>query len=222
MSAGRTDAERKPFLELAGATVLEHALRSFAAAKCVFEIVLVGAKEDLGRIAEIAQTTDAAPRIAACVEGGAQRTDSVRSGVRATSEDADVILVHDVARPLVLAERIDAVARTAGRDGAAILAVPVRDTIKSAPDGRHAQKTLDRSQLYAAQTPQAFEARRLREILARSEKDALTATDDAALWEHYVGPVTLVEDDPWNLKVTTPGDLTLATAILRARGEETR
>ncbi len=219
-SAAGTGAVRKPFLELAGATVLEQALRPFAAAKCVFEIVIVGAKGDLARLAEIASGSGAAARFAGCVEGGAERTDSVRCGVRAVAADAEVILVHDVARPLVRVERIDAAARVAHRDGAALLAVPVRDTIKAAPDGRRVEQTLDRSRLFAAQTPQAFEARRFREILERAEQDGFAPTDDSALWERYVGPVTIVPDDPDNIKLTTPADLALATAILRARAED--
>ena len=95
--------------------------------------------------------------------------------------------------------------------------MPVHDTIERSLDGSHASETLDRSQLWAAQTPQAFRLAKFREVLARAERDGYGATDDAALYERYVGAVTLVRGEETNLKITTPEDLLVAEAILARR-----
>ena len=206
---------RKPFLQLGGRTVLEHCLRAFASAACIEEFVLVIGDEDRARGIAIAEAT--LGREIICVPGGAERTDSVRSGVAAVSPDCEVVLVHDVARPLVRPEHIDAVARTAGSEGAALLAVPVRDTIKRAREGRSTE-TLERDHLWIAQTPQGFRVPLLRDLLERAAADGgFTPTDDAALHEHYLGPVPLVEGDPSNFKLTTPSDLDMAEAVLQSR-----
>lgn len=210
---------RKPFLELAGRTVLEHAIAAFAAAASVRELVLVVHANDLEQVRELVARMPFADLLGAVVEGGVERTDSVRLGVAQTSAEAAVILVHDVARPFVRPERIEAVARTAADRGAALLAVPVSDTIKTSRDGLEVSGTLDRSLLWLAQTPQGFDAERLRRLLARAHQDHFSPSDDAALFERYEGGVTLVPGDCDNLKLTTPEDLLLGEAILRAREE---
>lgn len=219
LAAGRSTrmggSVRKPFLELAGEPVLAHALRALAAARGVEQLVVVAALEDHDLVREIAHGCGV-PR-PDCVEGGAERTDSVRAGVAAVRPGLEVVLVHDVARPLVSSEHAEQVARVAAREGAALLAVPVRDTIKQAHEGR-STGTLDRSRLWAAQTPQGFRTGLLRELLERAAREGgATATDDAALHERYVGPVPLVEGDALNFKLTTPADLRLAEAVLRSR-----
>jgi len=210
---------KKPLLELAGQTVLAHACAAFDAAVSIKEVIVVGADADLLDLRAALEGHPAAAKVRAWVSGGAERTDSVRAGVRAVSEAADVILVHDVARPLVAPGAIDAVSAQARTSGAALLAVPVRDTIKQSSNGELAESTLDRSTLWAAQTPQGFGAGVLREILSRAEADGFRPTDDAALYERYVGAVPLVAGSPENIKLTTRADLVVAAAILRARAE---
>lgn len=217
-AAGSPD--RKPFLELAGRPVLEHAARAFEAAETVRSLVVVALPEDFDRIDRMVAGWGFRASVTTRVAGGAERTDSVRAGVRAAPPDDEVILVHDVARPLVRPAHVDAVARTARTLGAALLAVPARDTLKSSPDGIEAVATLDRSRIWIAQTPQGFRAERLRELLAEAEAAGIDATDDAALHERFFGPVPLVEGEPENLKLTTPGDLRLAAAILAGRERE--
>jgi 2-C-methyl-D-erythritol 4-phosphate cytidylyltransferase len=218
LAAGRSTRmggdSRKPFLELGGLSVLARCCEAFAAAASVREMVVVASSEDLELTRELV-----APFGATVVSGGDERTDSVRHGVAVVSAEAQVILVHDCARPFVRPERIEQVARVAADRGAALLAVPVRDTIKTSRDGVEVSGTLDRSLLWAAQTPQGFDAARLRRVLARAHRDHFTPTDDAALFERYEGAVALVEGDADNLKLTTPADLALGAAILRAREE---
>ena len=141
--------------------------------------------------------------------GGATRSESVRAGIAATPGDAAVIVVHDAARPLATGALFAAVAAAvaAGADGA-VPAVAVTDTIRHTDDG-----PLDRSRLRAVQTPQAFRADALRHAHAAGGE----ATDDATLVESAGGSVHLVTGDPDNLKITTPGDLEVAEALLAAR-----
>ena len=140
------------------------------------------------------------------VAGGARRSDSVRCGLEAVPEDCDLVLVHDGARPLASAQVFDAVieAVLAGAD-AAIPAVAVTDTIKRVADGQVAE-TLDRDDLVAVQTPQAFRTSMLR----AAHQDAPDATDDAALVEDLGGLVFVVPGDAANLKITTRRDLEIA------------
>jgi 2-C-methyl-D-erythritol 4-phosphate cytidylyltransferase len=143
------------------------------------------------------------------VTGGATRSESVRAGLAAVPGEADIVAVHDAARPLtrpaLWAAVLDAVA--AGADGA-IPASPVIDTVKEVgPDGHLV--TLDRSRLVAVQTPQAFRA----DLLRRAHRAGKDATDDAALVEAAGGHVVLVEGPPDNVKVTSPIDLILAAAL---------
>jgi 2-C-methyl-D-erythritol 4-phosphate cytidylyltransferase len=148
----------------------------------------------------------------AVVAGGATRSESVRSGLAAVPLDADIIVIHDAARPLARAALWNSVieAVTAGAD-AAIPAGPVTDTVKQVDDeGR--LLTLDRSRLVAVQTPQAFQA----DVIRRVHQAGHQATDDAALVEADGGKVILVEGPLDNLKVTSPLDLIVAAALMEA------
>lgn len=223
VAAGRStrmqlpEGVRKPLLRLEGRTVLEHAAAAFAACPAVRELVVVCLPEDEAAVRELAARSPALERLTAVVPGGAERTDSVLAGVRATGEGAELVAVHDAARPLVRPEVVAAALALAAREGAAVVAVPVSDTIKHSVDGVHADRTLDRSTLWAAQTPQVFRRATLLELLEHAAREGRRSTDDAALWELGVGPVPLVRGDSTNLKITTPTDLEVAAAILRAR-----
>jgi 2-C-methyl-D-erythritol 4-phosphate cytidylyltransferase len=147
------------------------------------------------------------------VEGGATRTESVCHGVAAVPESADVIVVHDAARPLASVELFEAVisAVTTGGAGGAVPGVAVSDTIKVVDGSRRVTATLDRTALVAVQTPQAFEAA----LLRRAHAGGSEATDDAALVEALGATVRVVPGDPRNLKITTPADLDTAEHLLR-------
>jgi 2-C-methyl-D-erythritol 4-phosphate cytidylyltransferase len=148
------------------------------------------------------------------VAGGAERSLSVREALRASS--GEQVLVHDAARPLVTAELAQACldALDARDLDAAIAAAPVTDTIKEAGDGLVVARTLDRSRLWAIQTPQAFRRSALERALAQPDQVVCAATDDAALVEALGGRVGIVEAPRENLKVTTPLDLALAERLL--------
>lgn len=208
---------RKPFLELGGRWVLDRACEAFDRAKLIDEIVLVCQVEDIGRL-EAARSEFASFRKVTCVvEGGAERTESVRAGVAAAAQEAAVIAVHDVARPLVLPEDIDRTVDTAAAKGAAFLAIPVTDTIKVSSDGFYSENTLDRSVLWRAQTPQAFRGDVLRSHLAEALEENFQPTDDIALHERYSEHAAIVRGSEDNMKLTTPRDFLVAEAILAVR-----
>jgi 2-C-methyl-D-erythritol 4-phosphate cytidylyltransferase len=142
----------------------------------------------------------------ALVAGGDTRADSVRRGLAAVPVEADVVLVHDAARPLAAPEVFAAVITAVVEEGvdAAVPGVPVRDTIKEVDDAHNVTATLDRTALVAVQTPQGFRA----DVLRRAHEQGMTnATDDAVLVEALGGRVRVVPGDPDNLKITTTDDL---------------
>lgn len=214
MAAGGTGRRmggvRKQYLELAGEPLLLHALRPFLAQPAVEWVVVALPANDAEVPAWLARL-DARIRT---VAGGAERGDSVRAGLEAVPDDADVVLVHDAARPLVRAEVIERAIAEAGKGVGAVVAVRVADTIKVVENGV-VTGTANRARLWQAQTPQAFPRAMLVDAYRRAAAEGVAATDDAALVEHYGGHVVVVEGDRSNLKVTTQSDLAVAEALLR-------
>jgi 2-C-methyl-D-erythritol 4-phosphate cytidylyltransferase len=175
---------------------------------------LVGAAS-IERVVVALPPAAAAPAGTVGVQGGAVRSESVRRALAAAGE-ADVVVVHDAARPLLTAELVDAtVAAVSQRDAdAAIAAVRVTDTVKRADEGGVVVRTLDRAGLWAVQTPQAFRRGALERALDVPDDVLAKATDDAWLIERVGGRVVIVEATPANLKVTNPLDLQLAELLL--------
>lgn len=189
----------KQYEELGGRRLLDWALQ---AALAVSQGVVLVVSPDHAHRAE--------PAVDAVVVGGATRSASVRAGLAAVPPEAEVVVVHDAARPLAsvrLFERVVAAVR-AGAD-AAVPSVPVTDTVKEVEPASGTVRTVDRDRLVAVQTPQAFAAAALR----RAHASEPEATDDAALVEQLGGTVVLVDGEPHNLKVTHPHDLATARAL---------
>jgi 2-C-methyl-D-erythritol 4-phosphate cytidylyltransferase len=200
VGAGRGDRFGRPkqFCTLAGERVVDHA--------CV---LLRAACDGVVVVLPSGVPWDGDPGVAAVV-GGATRAESVRRGLGAVPEDADVVLVHDAARPLATPAICEAVI-AAVHDGAdaSVPVIPVADTIKRV-DGARVIETVDRADLVAVQTPQAFRGHALRAAHAGGDD----ATDDAALVEAMGGTVVVVPGDVRNIKITTPDDLLVAAALL--------
>jgi 2-C-methyl-D-erythritol 4-phosphate cytidylyltransferase len=151
------------------------------------------------------------------VRGGASRSASVRSALRAAPE-ASIAVVHDAARPLVTRELVERCLAALEPDwDGAIAAAPVTDTVKEAAGDGRVLRTLERSGLWAVQTPQVFRAESLRRALDVDDETLAAATDDAALVEAAGGPVRVVEAPAENLKVTRQLDLLVAESLLRSR-----
>jgi 2-C-methyl-D-erythritol 4-phosphate cytidylyltransferase len=199
-------AEPKALVPLGGRPLLSWTLDAFA--PVAFERTVVTAPPD--RLVDFERLVGGRGRV---VPGGATRSASVRRGVAALAPaDADVVAVHDAARPFLAPDEIRAVLRSAEETGAAIAATAVVDTVKRVSGGRIAQ-TVERADLFGAATPQAFRFAVLREALASGEE----ATDEAALCEKMERPVAVVPVSRFTFKITTPEDLELAEAILAAR-----
>jgi 2-C-methyl-D-erythritol 4-phosphate cytidylyltransferase len=206
----------KQYLPLAGVPLLAWTLKALAASgrvDCTVLVVAAGQEARCrGEILEpLGLTVDHV------LPGGADRQASVYAGLSRAPADTDLVLVHDGARPLVTPEIIRAAIETAGADGAAVVAIPVTDTIKAADAERRVAETLPRGQLWAAQTPQVFRAAWLREAHAKALADGFRGTDDSVLVERRGYPVRLVPGSPENLKVTATADLARAEQILRGR-----
>jgi 2-C-methyl-D-erythritol 4-phosphate cytidylyltransferase len=204
----------KQFIELLGHPALYHTLRAFEDAPAVDKVYAVGDRE---RIEELAKASGIS-KYAGCAEPGEARSLSTRKGLLLCEEDPEtIVLIHDGSRCLITPDLIERVAKATrgGADGV-IPTLPVSDTIKVAENGTVSQ-TLDRRQLFAAQTPQAFRLGLLRRIYAAPEEDLRAATDDASLVENAGGRVVMVAGEKTNIKLTSPEDLVLAEAILAAR-----
>lgn len=205
----------KQFLELAGEPVLVHTLRGVAACPDIDGILIALPPEEMSSFSSLFERAVPSVRI---VAGGGERQESVFNALQAIDRlHTDIIVVHDGVRPLVTGADFSRVIARARETGAAILACPVRDTVKEV-EGDRIVRTLDRQRLYLAQTPQAFRADILIEAHERARREGIMATDDAALVERCGHPVVVVEGSPYNIKITWPEDLLLAEALLRLRG----
>ncbi|MDB4948761.1 MAG: ispD [Gemmatimonadetes bacterium] len=202
-------AVRKQYLELAGEPVLLRALRPFVDHPGIASVVAVLPPDDAAH----PPSWLTALRVTV-VPGGAERGDSVWNGLQAIPASVGRVLVHDGARPLVTRAVIDRVLAACG-EGGAIAAVQATDTIKQVDAEGRITGTPDRRALWQAQTPQGFPAARLLDAYRRARAEGVLATDDAAVYERYAGPVRVVLGAAENLKVTRPGDLEIAELLLR-------
>lgn len=217
LAAGRGErlgaAVPKAFVPLAGKPLLLHTLAALAHVPELDWIVPVVAADDRPRLVALETALAALPKLRPAVTGGAERQDSMRAGLAALPRDVTLVAVHDAARPFVRAADVRRVLDAAREVGAALLAVPVTDTIKQVRGGR-VVATPERSECWAAQTPQAFRVGLLREALAKAVSDGVRATDDVQLVERLGLPVAVVAGDPGNLKITRAEDLAAAEARL--------
>ncbi len=151
------------------------------------------------------------------IQGGATRQESVYNGLQALPADTEGVLIHDGARCLASPELLNRCAEALKQHAGFIAAVPVKDTIKVVDDQRQIESTPNRDRLWAAQTPQGFDAQKLKTCHEAGLREGWEVTDDAALFERLNLPVHIVEGEETNLKLTTPSDLAIAELILRQR-----
>lgn len=221
--AGRrfgTEKGKKQFVPVCSEPALVHTLRAFEASSYITEIVVVTSPEDVHRCEEYRDQYGFA-KIKAIVTGGDDRQSSAKRGFDSISEKAEFVAIHDGARCLVTVEMIDKTVRAAYESGAAIAAEKSRDTVKRTSVGGTVEETVDREHVWLAKTPQVFLANMYRAAVYTAEKDRFSGTDDSSLVERLGFKVTPVDCGSENIKLTTPVDVHIAEAILRARkGEE--
>ena len=178
----------------------------------VEEIVVVTREDLVGPVAALAREM-ALTKVTKVVRGGATRVESAQLGVAEVSPQAKLIGIHDGARPFVSSQVMERVVDKAAQTGAAAPAIPVQDTIKVAVNGV-VDHTPDRATLFAVQTPQIFDGDLIRGALTKAMQDNAPLTDDCSAVERLGMPVSLVEGDRSNIKLTTPADLAVARVIL--------
>ena len=204
----------KQFLLLAGTPVIFHTLKPFEECDSIQEmIVVLPAEESAGFLSMAGKL--GLQKIARVVPGGATRAESVKRGLMSVrSATAEIVAVHDGVRPFVTVDEISTTVAAAQADGAAILVAPVTDTIKQVGDGT-VLKTLDRTGLRRALTPQCFRYELLREAYQRADVNDPSLTDESALVEQLGHRVTVVEGSARNIKITTAEDLVVAEGFLK-------
>jgi 2-C-methyl-D-erythritol 4-phosphate cytidylyltransferase len=204
----------KLFLELAGCPIVVHTWRRFEEAECIDEIVMVVRDGMQATFRELAEHYRLRKKLSV-VAGGKERQDSVWNGLEALSPGSQIVAIQDAARPCTSPALIAATVAAARQIGAAVAAQAVTDTIKESRDGKLIERTLDRSQLWAVQTPQTFRVEIIRRALAEVRQRGMLVTDDTAACELIGQPIQLVVRTEPNPKVTRPEDLPHVEAVLR-------
>ena len=206
----------KQYLLLNEEPILAHTLRVFEQAPFIDGIFVVSPEQEIPYCRTEVVERYGFSKVRAIVAGGAERQHSVFNGIRAIegAEDDDLVLIHDGVRPFVPAGVLKSAAEAAEKFGAAVVAVPVKDTVKVARNGIVAQ-TPPREELWLAQTPQAFRFGLISAAHRAAEAEGFLGTDDASLVERQGWPLHVVMGDYRNIKITTPEDMILAQAFLK-------
>ncbi len=212
----RMEGAAKLFLRLNGAPVLARTLVALQLASRVDEIIVAVREEDLEAASRICKEY-AITKCPQVIVGGDTRVKSVQLAAMAARRDADLLAVHDGARPLVTPELIDRVIEAAEKYGAAAPAVAAKDTVKRIKQDGTVDRTLNRSALRLVQTPQVFDADLLKGALQSAIEAEAPITDDCSAVERLGKEVLLIDGEEENLKLTTPLDLVLAQAVLEKR-----
>jgi 2-C-methyl-D-erythritol 4-phosphate cytidylyltransferase len=217
LAAGRSSrmggTQNKQFLELLGQPIVRYALAAFDNCADVDAIVVVCRLDYADQAKQVAREFK---KVVAFAEGGVERQNSVWNGLQQCDPGTEIVAVHDGARPLVTPELISATIQSAHAHGTGIAAIKVVDTIKEAED-KVVARTVDRTKLWAVQTPQTVRFGLLQKAYRQVLDAGLIVTDEAAAVERLGERVHLVETPFLNLKITTPVDLQTAEALLRLR-----
>jgi 2-C-methyl-D-erythritol 4-phosphate cytidylyltransferase/2-C-methyl-D-erythritol 2,4-cyclodiphosphate synthase len=209
----------KQFFELAGIPILIHTLKVFQQTESIGTIIVAVPAESCTLVEEQVRQYHLS-KVLRVIAGGKERQDSVQAGLDALSDAVEFVLVHDGVRPFVTPAIIDNCLKEIEQTGAAMTAIPVKDTLKAVSTEGIIAQTVDRSGVWQAQTPQGAKVSLLREAFAAAERDGITATDEAGLLERLNIPVKVVAGSERNIKITRPEDLILAKAILMENSRE--
>lgn len=213
--ASRMEGVDKILCPMGGRPLLAYTLAPFQSSDLVDEIVIVTREDLMVAIGELCRW-EGFSKVRRVVKGGESRTESVLAGLKAADPEAALLAIHDGARPFVTREVIETAIEAARQCSAAAPAIPVKDTIKRAKDGVILE-TPDRSQLFAVQTPQVFDADLIKTAVTKALEDGAALTDDCSAVERLGFPVHLTQGSEENLKITTPADLLWGEAIVAER-----
>jgi 2-C-methyl-D-erythritol 4-phosphate cytidylyltransferase len=202
----------KQLLILNGTPILIHTIRKFEAAAVIHHMIITAPRESLDEVRHLVGQAGI-QKLIKVVEGGERRQDSVAIGLEQLESGTTLVAVHDAVRPFVSPREIENVVTQAERIGAAILAVPIVDTVKHA-ERDLVESTLTREHLVLAQTPQVFRIELLRAAFESAKKDEYYGTDESSLVERLGHDVAIVRGSERNIKITRPSDLTLARVFL--------
>jgi 2-C-methyl-D-erythritol 4-phosphate cytidylyltransferase len=220
LAAGRSTrmggGPNKQFIELLGKPIIWYSLTAFELCGAVDAVILVR-RPDYAQEAEQIVREFGFQKVVAVTDGGVERQNSVWNGLEKCEPATEIVAIHDGARPLVTPALIQATVTSARAHGTGIAANKVVDTIKEANEDRTVIRTVDRTKLWAVQTPQTARLSLLRKAYTKVFQDQIVVTDEATAVESLGQKVHLVETSFLNLKITTPTDLAMAEALLRVR-----
>ncbi len=210
-------AVAKQFLPLGDKPMLAHTLLVFQRSTDIDEIIPILSEDDMEHCLRDVIEAFHVTKVKTLVVGGKERQDSVYNGIGKLGKDASVVLVHDGVRPFVTAEMIKECVDHARKGECVAVGVPLKDTIKEVGSDGTVRRTLERSRLWAIQTPQAFPAKVLKKAYEECYRQKIMGTDDAMLAERAGNKVRVIMGSYENIKITTPEDLLLAEEILKRR-----
>ncbi|PYR86532.1 MAG: 2-C-methyl-D-erythritol 4-phosphate cytidylyltransferase [Acidobacteria bacterium] len=217
----RMKADRpKQLLALNGIPIIIHTIRKFDISRVIDYIIVTAPRESVIEVSELVKSAEFQKPVIV-VQGGERRQDSVASGLNHLQPGTDIVAVHDGVRPFVSIDDIENAVRQAERTGAAVLAVPIVDTVKQV-EKDVIDSTLTREHLVLAQTPQVFRTEILKQAFDRATKDEYYGTDESSLVERLGHPVAIVRGSERNIKITRPSDLSLARAFLEEERAEAK
>lgn len=206
----------KNFLKLDGEPILVRTLKTFSQVERINFLIVVVAESEIEIVEKLLSTAENLKPYKIVV-GGSERQYSIENGLKFLPDDAEIVLVHDAARPLINLQTIEEVIDVAEKFGGAIAAVPEKNTIKIIDAENFVKSTPPRSELVAVQTPQGFRKNILLSAYEQAAKDNFLGTDDASLVERIGGKIKIVWSDYKNIKITTPEDISIAENFLRRK-----
>lgn len=213
-------SRNKQYIDILGKPVLARTITAFESCDKIDEIIVTVNEADIDYCKSCVINKYGFNKVKAIVAGADTRQRSVYNGLKSVSQNCEIVLIHDGARPFIDTACIEKCISEARLNGAVCAAVPVKDTIKQTDADGFVDKTVDRSSLWSIQTPQTFEYALIMQAHERAEEDGFTGTDDAMLAERLGRKVRLVMGSYYNIKITTREDIAIAEAICRVTGKE--
>lgn len=205
---------RKPYLCIKNKPIFYHTLKTYSNVSDINQIIFVVNEMDIQQVKDIWGESLKEFGVTDIITGGKRRQDSVGNGLKRVNTDSDIVLIHDCVRPFISKDIVLQVIDQVITHGAAIVAVPVKDTIKEVGKDMAIKRTVPRADLWAAQTPQGFKYEIVMKAFSELEKQDFDVTDDAQMVERCGYNVSIVTGSYDNIKITTPDDLKIAEAFL--------